>query len=62
VNSPSPREENSKRVKKTLKNIKNLLQNQQNKINQTLYKLFFGEGKSKFGFVLIEGLVLFKDE
>jgi hypothetical protein len=40
--SPSPRGDNSE-SKNTQKNFKNLLQNQQAKINQTWYKLSFGE-------------------
>jgi hypothetical protein len=44
--SPSPRGDNSERVKIHRKFIKNLLQNQQAKINQTWYKLSFGEENS----------------
>jgi hypothetical protein len=43
--NPSPRGDNSKRVKDTLKFLKHLLlQNQPAKINQTWYKLSSGEG------------------
>jgi hypothetical protein len=44
---PSPRGDNSERVKNALNCLKNLLlQNQQAKIKQTWYKLSFGEGNS----------------
>jgi hypothetical protein len=43
--SPCPRGDSSKRVK-IQKFFKNLLQNQQAKINQTWYKLSFGEENS----------------